>query len=120
MHKAREKHAEGVAESQRRKTNKDEIYFKNLLEKHNIKYVWQKPYICKEKEYVFDFYLIDYDLYINIDGGIHKNNHLDSLTYQDELNRLNEFANNHNIKIKNIDVDDLMNNFDIELFLKGE
>ena len=73
MYKARDKHAKGIAESQKRKANKDEVYFKDLLEKHNIKYIWQFAYVDESLETVVDFYLPDYNILVYIDGEIHKN-----------------------------------------------
>ena len=106
------KQAEGEAKRERRKANKDEVYFKDLLEKHNIKYIWQKPYIFKNNKHcIFDFYLIDYDLYINIDGSFHDNWN-DCIIGDMITNNLSKDENIKLIRIKSALLNDNFNIFD--------
>ena len=87
------KYFNGICESQRRKANKDEIYFKDLLEKHNIKYIWQDKFI-EDRMLLVDFYLPDYDLKIDINGFIHECPEIFN-TSDDEKIKLSKI---HNIK----------------------
>lgn len=60
------------AAQERQRANRDEVYFINILENKNIQYVWQVPFMTESgKGYIFDFYLPEFNLYVNVDGGIH-------------------------------------------------
>lgn len=106
MYNARIKHAAGIAKRQRKKANIDELKFLQLLEENgyyvnrsiNNNDMWQVPYIDNEVEYIFDFYLKELDLYINIDGGIHKN--LQKIKARDI--KQDEYCKQHNIKLKRL------------------
>lgn len=113
----RMKHALNIAKNQRKKANKDELLFLDLLESNNY-YVnrslkdndmWQVPYINDEVEYIFDFYIRELDLYINIDGDIHRN--IPAVKSRDDLQ--DEYCKQHNIKLKRL------NESTLSTFLKG-
>ena len=63
----------GKIKEQRHKFNKDEIKFINLLEDNNIEYIWQYGLYDKDNNKIFivDFYLPQYNKYVEIDGGSH-------------------------------------------------
>lgn len=65
-------HATKIAESQKLKCNKDELIFKDLLDKYNIKYIWQYPFVDDNIETIVDFYLPDINTLVYIDGYIHE------------------------------------------------
>lgn len=57
------------ADRLRRYPAKDELTFINVLERYNINYAWQYPILLKEHlgfDVIMDFYLPDYDIFINI------------------------------------------------------
>lgn len=63
----------GRIKEQQHRFNRDEIRFINLLKANNIEYVWQYGLYDKDNNKIFivDFYLPQYNKYIEIDGGSH-------------------------------------------------
>lgn len=66
IYNSRSKHAEGIATWQRRKKSSDEAYVKELLELNDIKLEYQKPFITDKLEIIMDFYLPEYNVYIQV------------------------------------------------------
>lgn len=60
----------GQAESQRNLNSKYELMFIGLLTKYNIKYDYQVPLLFGEMGCIIDFYLPEYDYYVNINSDI--------------------------------------------------
>lgn len=83
-----------------------ELLFESLLNKFNIKY--QHPYVVKsdERSMVIDFYLIDYDLYIEIDGIYWHPDKLGNLNFKLLSSVISDKQKNEQIKnIKRIRTD---------------
>lgn len=116
----KKKYLERVARQQRNKKNKFEMIFIKILEDHNIDYVWQYPILTEDgKGFVIDFYLPEYEFFVNIDGSIHGFNGeihnfvVDRRLYSDYM--LDEYCKSHNLNICHIDTRDLKGfNFNIE------
>ena len=108
-----------VVKQQRNRKNKFEMIFKKLLDDHGIDYVWQYPLITEDgKGFVIDFYLPDYELYVNIDGSCHgfngkiKNPIVDMHVASDDM--LNNYCEQHGLNIVHVDTRDLKGlNFDL-------
>ena len=60
----------GHAKVQRTRRSEYEMTFLGLLALYNIKYVYQKPMLLDNVGCVIDFYLPDYDYYVNINSDI--------------------------------------------------
>lgn len=58
----------------RHNATESEKKFKAKLQFNNIKYEFQKSFIDKNDWYIADFYLPDYKILVEIDGGYHKEN----------------------------------------------
>lgn len=116
----KKEYLERVVRQQRKKENKYEMIFKKMLDDHNIEYVWQYPIITEDgKGFVIDFYLPQYELYVNIDGSIHgfngkiQNALVDMRSYSDKL--LDDYCENKGLNICHVDTRDLKGlNFDIK------
>lgn len=68
----KKEYLERVAIQQRVQMNKFEMIFIKILEDNHIDYIWQYPIITDDgKGFVIDFYLPEYELFVNIDGSIH-------------------------------------------------
>lgn len=68
------KNSEVRAKNERLHVSKIEIYFKELLDKNNISYIHQ--YFDKDRyPFICDFYLINYDIFIEINAFPTHNNH---------------------------------------------
>jgi very-short-patch-repair endonuclease len=108
----KKEYLERIVKQQRRNKNKYEIMFMNILEEHNIDYIWQKPIITESgKGFVIDFYLPQYDLYVNIDGSIHgfngeiSNALVDFHSASDVM--LDEYCKSKGLNIHHVDTRDL-------------
>lgn len=114
------KYLERRAETERIRQNKDEMIFIQLLQNKGIEYVWQVPMITESgKGYVFDFYLPEFDLYINVDGGIHgidrkPGNKIVDRKREDDK-KLDKYCLEHDINLCHINANKLCSmNFDLE------
>lgn len=105
----------GKIKEQRHKFNKDEIKFISLLEDNNIEYVWQYGLYDKDNNKIFivDFYLPQYNKYVEIDGGSH--NRPDKQK-RDKL--LNDYCSANNLDLFHLSVEQL-NKEDITFILGG-
>jgi len=54
-----------------RKATPSELQFKEILNRLNFKYQFQKIFKSKNKSYITDFYLTEYHTVVEIDGGYH-------------------------------------------------
>jgi len=57
----------------RKQATEHELLFKNMLKILDIKFEFQKIFIIKKKGYIADFFLNDYLMVVEIDGGSHNN-----------------------------------------------
>ena len=55
----------------KKKATPAEMRFKEILEKHGIKYFFQHPYQRGQKLYILDFFLPEYATVVEIDGEYH-------------------------------------------------
>ena len=62
---------QSFAKDLRCKATDAEIRFKEILDKHEIRYSFQHPFQRGTKIYILDFYLIDYATIVEIDGKYH-------------------------------------------------
>lgn len=60
----------GQADAQRHNDSPYELLFLGILEKYNIEYVYQVPMIIKDVGCIIDFYLVKYNLYVNVNLDI--------------------------------------------------
>lgn len=70
----REKLLNGIKKGQILKSSLDELQAIEFFKSHNIKYEWQVPLLLKEQlgyDFVIDFYLPEYNIYININNNVH-------------------------------------------------
>lgn len=54
-----------------RKTTKSELIFKTKLLQNNIKFEEQKSFVTDNEMYACDFFLPDYNIVVELDGGYH-------------------------------------------------
>ena len=99
----KQKYLNGRVTVERNKQNPDEVYFMDMLDSKNIEYIWQVPILTEGgKGFVFDFYLPKFDIYVNIDGGVHE------LEKKKEYDRcLDEYCEIHGIRFCHITVKNL-------------
>jgi len=55
-----------------KKATEGEMAMKDLLEKNGVSFEYQKPCLVSGKCYIMDFYLPDYGVCIEVDGGYHR------------------------------------------------
>lgn len=63
--------AEKFREDLIKKQTSSEAKFKIILKELNIKYEFQKIFYTETTFYIADFYLLDYNIVIEVDGGYH-------------------------------------------------
>lgn len=66
------KKAEEFREGLIKRQTPSEVKFKAILKLMNIKYEFQKIFYTEQTFYIVDFYLPEYKIIIEIDGGYHK------------------------------------------------
>lgn len=101
---------------QKRKSSKDELFVIKKLEEYSINYVWQYILLLKEYtgfDYIIDFYLPDYGIFLNIDGRVHEV--MDDIKNKDLL--LKNFLGDSLVQLKDIAMLDTLL---LELLQKGE
>ena len=108
----KQEYLESRAEYERRRENKHEVFFMRILDEKNIQYIWQKPLMAESgKGYVIDFYLPEFDIYVNIDGCIHGGEGIKDTAYikgiKEKDRQLDEYCEEHNIRLIHIKVKDM-------------
>lgn len=85
-----------------KKDNTDiEIKFKDILEKNNIKYIHQYKI---DKIGIIDFYLPDYNIYVEVDGSYWHPNEIKNLNFQQLSNTINSIRKDEYFKTNNLNL----------------
>lgn len=108
----KKKYLETRANDQRKRRNKDEVLFMEMLDELGIEYIWQVPILTDDgKGFIIDFYIPVTNLYVNIDGIIHEknekyNNYIADKKIDDDK-RLDNYCKEKGLNLCHIKVNDL-------------
>lgn len=93
-----------------KQATRHELLFRSMLKILDIKFEFQKIFVVNKKGYIADFYLKDYLMIIEIDGGSHNSQTQKDLVRSVNLLKLNSI--NHIVRFDNEDVEN-MNEIDL-------
>jgi very-short-patch-repair endonuclease len=69
--KSREELTKEFIDKAKANPTRSESKFKAKLDINKIQYEWQRPFLTEKEWYICDFYLPEYNLVVELDGGYH-------------------------------------------------